>query len=142
VPATADGWLQSVEVVTQANQLVIAYTLATPVAGRMELAFSAASGAEVTDDDADRGFTVTVAVENGFPVRAAVRTPSGTTEAENPADVIHVEANTAHVGMPAGILDPLGPSWHWSASAASGDAHAVCPETPNGAARPEVITIG
>lgn len=139
--ATENGWLKSVEVVTQADQLVIAYTLATPVAGDMELTFSAASGADVADDDTDRGFTVTVGVEDGFPVRAAVQTPSGTTEAENAADVVHVVANTAHIGMPAGILDPLGASWHWSASAVSGNAHAACPVAPEGAVRPEVVTV-
>jgi len=131
--------LTSVELVTQDGQLVLAFTMAKPVAGdlRLEVAFGA--GHDPAATPAARKFTVQVALQDGLPSEAVVQTPSGASAPPQPGDVVHVVDNMVHVGLPGGILKPLGSSWHWKAEASGGAGTVACPSAADGSG---VVTVG
>lgn len=127
-PTSGDAQLESVELVVAGDQLVLAFTLAAPVTGDLTVKVVAApdagSGAQ------DGGFGITAALRDAEPVAVALQTPTSTTAAPRPGDLVHVVDNQVHIGVPRTLVDQLGPRWHWSASTASGARHATCPVAP------------
>ena len=115
---------------------MLAFTLAQPVAGNLTVKVVAATDAKATS----QGFSVTAALHDTTPTAVALQTPTSTTSAERPEDLVHVMGNQVHIGVPSSLLDQLGPRWHWSASTATATGHASCPAT-NDSDNPATITV-
>jgi hypothetical protein len=138
----ADGGnaeLTSVELVAQDGQLVLAFNLAKPVTGELRLEADFGAGHDPAATPAAKKFTVEIGLQDGRPSEAVVRTPSGATSPSQPGDVVHVMENIVHVGLPAGILQPLGSQWHWKTAASTGSSTVACPAAAVGAG---VVAVG
>jgi hypothetical protein len=127
-----DAALSAVDLISQGDQLVIAFTMAQKISADLTVQLTASPGAAVAQE-AQPALTVAATVRGDVPVALRLTTPTGSGSASAPQDHLHVMDNQLHVGIPNGLLTTVGPRWHWRATATSGADRSRCPaSTGNG----------
>jgi hypothetical protein len=120
---TAGVNVTDVALVSQDDQLIVAFTFNVPVSTLSELILTI----EAHSEDGTVARQLGIQVFNGRPVASFIAT-SPDSEPTRLYDTVHVINNEVHAAFPLDTLTTLGPRWNWFAMA--GDTESVndyCP---------------
>ncbi|SDR69807.1 hypothetical protein SAMN04488543_0096 [Friedmanniella luteola] len=126
---------------TQDDQLVIGFTMATTISADLTVQLTASPGTRVTAHD-QPALVITATVHAAVPVSLQLTAPTGSGSASNVQDHLHVMDDQLHIGIPSSLLVTVGPQWHWSATATSGEARGRCPLNAGSAASDSAVIVG